>query len=115
MNVLQIEGVNGTLVANQYVRTNPSDTDSRLRTLISLDNGGNWELVRSPASVNCAPPQCSLHFHMSTTEYARTGVYSQVSVPLPPSLPPSLTHCVLLGFCSWSHLGSWQHWQHSKQ
>lgn len=77
---MQIEGVNGTLVANQYVRTDPSTAANRMRTLISLDNGANWELVRSPDSNICIPPQCSLHFHMATSAYARTGVYSKVSV-----------------------------------
>lgn len=76
-----IEGVNSTLIANQYVRNSPSEPDDTLRTLISLDNGGNWELVQSPPSTNCIPPRCSLHFHMTTSEYARTGVYSQASAP----------------------------------
>lgn len=79
---MQIEGVNGTLVANQYVRTDPSAAAGGMRTLISLDNGGNWELVHSPSSDNCIPPQCSLHFHMTTSAYARTGVYSQVRIHL---------------------------------
>ena len=41
----QIEGVNGTLIANQYVRDSPSQTNAPKRTLITLDNGGYWELV----------------------------------------------------------------------
>lgn len=75
----QVEGVNGTLLANQYVRGDPSESRTRVRTLISLDNGGYWELVRSPTSEACSPPQCSLHFHMATSAYFRTGIYSQVS------------------------------------
>ena len=43
---LQLEGVNGTMIANQYVRDDPSDTNAPIRTIITLDNGGNWELVR---------------------------------------------------------------------
>lgn len=76
----QIEGVNGTLVANQYVRNDPSEAADTSRTLITLDNGGNWELVRPPSgSVECSPPHCSLHFQMDSSAYARLGVYSQVS------------------------------------
>ena len=41
----QINGVNGTLIANQYVRDDPSQQDAPARTLITLDNGGFWELV----------------------------------------------------------------------
>ena len=84
----QIDGVNGTLVANQFVRPDATQPGDTKRTLITLDNGGNWELVIAPdrykngTEVNCNPPQCSLHFHMSTSDYARLGVYSQVCVCL---------------------------------
>ena len=79
--------MNGTLVANQYVRSSPDVNNPPIRTLITLDNGGNWELVRPPAEdinnvpTNCEPPLCSLHFHMGTSDYARLGVYSQDSAP----------------------------------
>ncbi len=82
-----IEGVNGTLIANQYVRVDASKQGSPMRTLISLDNGAEWELVRPPAEgvggspLLCEPPLCSLHFHMDTSEFARVGVYSQESAP----------------------------------
>ena len=33
------------MIANQYVRDDPSDTNAPVRTIITLDNGGNWELV----------------------------------------------------------------------
>lgn len=42
----QINGVNGTLIANQYVRDDPSEQNAPIRTLISLDNGGFWQLVQ---------------------------------------------------------------------
>ena len=32
-------------------------------------------------TTNCEPPDCSLHLHMDTTEYARLGVYSTESAP----------------------------------
>ena len=44
---IQIEGLNGTMIANQYVRDSPDDSTDLKRTLLTLDNGGNWELVRS--------------------------------------------------------------------
>lgn len=82
-----IEGVNGTLIANQYSRLDTSEVNAPMRTLISLDNGAEWELIRAPLEdvaglpVLCEPPLCSLHFHMSSSEYARLGVYSQDSAP----------------------------------
>ena len=80
-----IEGVNGTMIANQYVREDPSESNPPVRTLITLDNGGTWELLRAPpedaAGNPCEPPLCSLHFHMDTSEYARLGVYSEASAP----------------------------------
>ncbi|CAI7997763.1 VPS10 domain-containing receptor SorCS2 [Geodia barretti] len=82
-----IEGVNGTLVANQYVRDSPSQTNAPKRTLITLDNGGYWELLIPPdvdvdgRALNCRPPVCSLHLHMDSSAYARLGVYSTPSAP----------------------------------
>ena len=74
-------------MANQFVRSSPNDNNPSIRTLISLDNGGNWELVRPPPEdingrpTHCEPPLCSLHFHMDTSNYTRLGVYSQASAP----------------------------------
>ena len=78
-----IQGVNGTMIANQYVREDPSESNPPVRTLITLDNGGTWEPLRAPtdAANPCEPPLCSLHFHMDTSEYARLGVYSEASAP----------------------------------
>jgi hypothetical protein len=82
-----IDGVNGTLIANQYVRDDPSQQNAPIRTLISLDNGGIWELILPPdydvngRALNCEPPSCSLHLHMDTTNYARLGVFSTDSAP----------------------------------
>ncbi|CAI8046683.1 VPS10 domain-containing receptor SorCS1, partial [Geodia barretti] len=82
-----IEGLNGTLVANQYTREDTSDLASSIRTVISLDNGGFWEGLLPPDedvngdTINCEPPNCSLHLHMDSTNYARLGVYSTESAP----------------------------------
>ena len=32
-------------------------------------------------TINCEPPNCSLHLHMDSTNYARLGVYSTESAP----------------------------------
>ena len=79
----RIRGLNGTAIANQYVREDPSESNPPVRTLISLDNGGTWEPLRAPtdAANPCELPLCSLHFHMDTSEYARLGVYSEASAP----------------------------------
>ena len=85
--VPQIDGVNGTMIANTYVRASPSVRNAPLRTVITINNGGRWGLITPPShykngtQVNCQPPLCSLHFHMDTTEYARLGVYSVASAP----------------------------------
>ena len=80
----QIDGVNGTLIANQYVREDPSVTNSPMRTLITLDNGGFWELVSSllPPLLSPLPPLSSLPLLTSS--------------PLPFSLPPSPPSTLLL-------------------
>ena len=41
----QIQGLNGTLIANQYTREEVFLPRFGKRTLISLDNGGVWEPV----------------------------------------------------------------------
>ena len=75
------------MIANQYVRSNPSQTNSPIRTLITFNNGGRWRLVEPPDvdvngnAVSCEPPSCSLHFHMDTSDYFRLGVYAQDSAP----------------------------------
>ena len=81
--VLQIDGINGTIIANRNERVN--ETTMVVRSVVTLDNGGEWSYVTPPtvdlngAPVLCEPPACSLHFHMDSSEYARLGVYSQVS------------------------------------
>ena len=85
--VPQIDGVNGTMIANTYVRASPSVRNAPLRTVITTNSGGRWGLITPPShykngtQVNCLPPSCSLHFHMDTTDYARLGVYSLDSAP----------------------------------
>ena len=44
-----MDGVNGTLIANQYTREEVDHPASSIRTVISLDNGGFWEGVSSPS------------------------------------------------------------------
>lgn len=78
----QINGINGTMIAN---RKEPADgTGKVVRTVVTLDNGGEWNYISPPetdlsgAPILCEPPSCSLHFHMASSEYARLGIYSQV-------------------------------------
>ena len=60
-------------------------TTKVVRTVVTLDNGGEWSYISPPetdlsgAPILCEPPGCSLHFHMASSEYARLGVYSQVN------------------------------------
>ena len=81
--VLQIDGINGTMIANRNERVNTTTT--LVRTVVTLDNGGEWNYLTAPQFdlsgniVLCEPPSCSLHFQMASSEYARLGVYSQVS------------------------------------
>ena len=42
-----MDGLNGTLIANQYTREEVDHPASSIRTVISLDNGGFWEGVSS--------------------------------------------------------------------
>ena len=82
MHVSQINGINGTMIANRNVRVN--STTTVVRTVVTLDNGGVWDYISPPETdlngtpILCEPPGCSLHFHMDTSAYARLGVYSQV-------------------------------------
>ena len=82
-SVPQIDGINGTMVANRYERVNA--TSSLIRTVVTLDNGGEWRYISPPetdltgAPILCEPPSCSLHFHMGSSAYARLGIYSQVN------------------------------------
>ena len=70
------------MIAN---RKEPGDGAAKVvRTMVTLDNGGEWNYVSPPetdlsgAPILCEPPSCSLHFHMASSEYARLGIYSQV-------------------------------------
>ena len=82
-HLLQINGINGTMIANRYESFGA--TTNIIRTVITLDNGGEWNYLTPPefnltgAPVLCEPPACSLHFQMASSEYARLGVYSQVN------------------------------------
>ena len=73
------------MIGNRYERVNA--TSSVIRTVVTLDNGGEWSYISPPETdlggtpILCEPPGCSLHFHMDTSAYARLGVYSQVFPP----------------------------------
>ena len=70
------------MIANRYERVNA--TSRVVRTVVTLDNGGEWSYISPPETdlsdtpILCEPPGCSLHFHMDSSAYARLGVYSQV-------------------------------------
>ena len=51
----QINGINGTWIANQYVREDPSVANAHMRTLLTHNNGGFWELVSFPLSLHSLP------------------------------------------------------------
>ena len=82
MCISQIKGINGTMIANRNMRMN--STATVVRTVMTLDNGGEWSYISPPETdlsgvpILCEPPGCSLHFHMDTSAFARLGVYSQV-------------------------------------
>ncbi|CAI8011488.1 VPS10 domain-containing receptor SorCS3 [Geodia barretti] len=82
-----IQGVNGTLIANQYAREDAASRASTRRTVISYDNGAFWSGILPPdedlngVPINCEPPNCTLHLQMDTSYYARLGVYSTESAP----------------------------------
>jgi hypothetical protein len=84
-----INGLNGTLIANQYARDYPSPFRRSFakRTLISSDNGAFWSGILPPDEdvdgnfIICEPPNCTLHLQMDTSFYARLGVYSTESAP----------------------------------
>ena len=82
---IQIAGLNGTMVANQYVRSYPTQSNSPIRTAITFNNGGQWSLIEAPSvdvngnAINCTLPSCSLHLFMQTSAYATLGVYSHQS------------------------------------
>ena len=88
-DLLQIDGINGTMIANRNERVN--GTTKLVRTVVTLDNGGEWNYVTHPkVDMNgaplCEPPSCFLHFHIwhpvnmpdwvSTPRYCLyTGIY----------------------------------------
>ena len=80
----QVNGINGTMIANRHEKVNATSTLTR--TVMTLDNGGEWSYISPPETdlsgvpILCEPPGCSLHFHMDTSAFARLGVYSQVHV-----------------------------------
>eukprot|EP00731_Ephydatia_muelleri_P019736 Em0012g561a len=82
-----IYGVNGTFVANQYVRSAPSEARSVIRTVITFNNGGQWSPIKAPSvdclgqTISCSFPGCSLHLFMDTSYYNTLGVYSHSSAP----------------------------------
>ena len=52
--LIQINGVDGTIIANQYGEgANP-------QTVISFDNGARWNRIPSPVDVDGRPTSCTL-------------------------------------------------------
>ena len=88
------------MIANRQEAVNV--TTKVVRTVVTLDNGGEWSYISPPeidlggTPILCEPPSCSLHFHMASSQYARLGVYSQVNCFLFDCFFPSISETIKL-------------------
>ncbi|KAG7269993.1 hypothetical protein CRUP_027545 [Coryphaenoides rupestris] len=71
--------------------TNKLEEDGRIRTVISFNRGGHWQLTGKPENVDCGDVQnCNLHIHGEHSRYShiaqheaqvQTIKYSVPSIP----------------------------------
>ncbi|XP_058250232.1 VPS10 domain-containing receptor SorCS2 isoform X1 [Hemibagrus wyckioides] len=82
IDVLGVRGIKGVFLANQKV-------DGKVRTLITFNNGRDWELLTPPTvdmngkAVNCKQPDCHLHLHLRWADnpYVSGTVHTKDSAP----------------------------------
>ncbi|KAG1467598.1 hypothetical protein G6F56_004322 [Rhizopus delemar] len=81
----KIQSIDGIILANQVWNTEElvghSDKLKKVRTMISWDDGGSWQPLSPPNSINCDSKDCTLNLH-SRTDIQGTGpIFSSVSAP----------------------------------
>ncbi|XP_055516540.1 sortilin-related receptor isoform X2 [Leucoraja erinacea] len=84
-NFHHVEGLRGVYIATQL---NGSFIDENMRSVITFDKGGTWELLEAPASdsdgdqIDCKIEQgCSLHLVQRYYERRRAQILSKESAP----------------------------------
>ncbi|XP_078282958.1 sortilin-related receptor isoform X2 [Rhinoraja longicauda] len=84
-NLHHVEGLRGVYIATQL---NGSFTDENMRSVITFDKGGTWELLEAPAfdsdgdQIDCKIEQsCSLHLIQQYSERRRLQILSKKSAP----------------------------------
>ncbi|KAG0243406.1 vacuolar protein sorting/targeting protein PEP1 [Mortierella sp. GBA43] len=70
----KIGGIEGVILANQVVNIDSltRDGEKHIRSLISFNDGGNWNPIRAPVNSPCRDEDCSLQLH-SVTDYRGPG------------------------------------------
>lgn len=74
-----------------YITTSVTDEGDHV-TMITFDNGGEWERIRSPPSAsNCQLPSCSLHLHLHYSQmvaphYNLSRLTGPLSIPTAPGI-----------------------------
>ncbi|TTA98333.1 VPS10 domain-containing receptor SorCS2 [Bagarius yarrelli] len=82
VDVLEVRGIKGVFLANQKV-------DGKVRTLITYNNGRDWEPLTPPTvdlngkTLNCKQPDCHLHLHLRWADnpYVSGTVHTKDSAP----------------------------------
>lgn len=81
----KLQSVDGIILANQVWNTdeligNP-DKIKKVRTMISWDDGGQWQPLSPPKEFDCTTKDCSLNLHSRTDIHGPGAIFSSAGAP----------------------------------
>ncbi|KAI8333656.1 hypothetical protein BC941DRAFT_473408 [Chlamydoabsidia padenii] len=82
----KMQGVDGVILANQVLNADElvggaRDVAKQVRTMISWDDGGQWQPLSPPKEFDCSTKDCTLNLHSRTDIIVPGAIFSSGGVP----------------------------------
>lgn len=82
----KMQGIDGVILANQVMNADDlvggaRDVAKKVRTMISWDDGGQWQPLTPPSKFDCTGKDCTLNLHSRTDIHGPGAIFTAGGVP----------------------------------
>ncbi|ORZ10539.1 hypothetical protein BCR42DRAFT_469972 [Absidia repens] len=82
----KMQGIDGVILANQVMNADElvggtRDVTKKVRTMISWDDGGQWQPLAPPSKFDCTGKDCTLNLHSRTDIHGPGAIFTAGGVP----------------------------------